>query len=504
MPRADFLMKGETIGVALRMIRQRGLYIAIYMSACHHVTLVRNKMAVPKNQIGFECEFVAAPVDYLQSECPICLHILREPYQVTCCGKSFCRLCIERIKDNNKPCPCCNKDSFNDFPNKGLQQPLYGFKVYCVNKGKGCEWKGELGQLDNHLNLSPQEDKELEGCEFAEIECCYCSDVTLRSKLLHHKKELCDKRPFSCEFCNEYESTYDDVFFNHWPVCGCYPVRCPNECGAFPERQKLDDHLEKECPLTVVECDFYYAGCEVKLPRRTMPDHLKDGLVAHFSLLAMSHKQQQDEIQAYQREIIALNKSYQEEIKALNKTHQEDIKALERKQEEEIKDLERKQEEESKAITGEIDKLKMQTEQLRFNMQMFPTDFAVKNPHTYSRIRNPWSSTPFYSHSQGYKLQLAFFKHSWAGSYIICCDLMRGNYDSLLKWPLKAVMKLALLNQQRQGRDHKLKIKLNYGKPLIGEAEPDECGRCVIVASLDPYLRDGHLQIRIVNIKFKF
>ena len=41
--------------------------------------------------------------------------------------------------------------------------------------------------------------------------------------------ELCDKRPFSCEHCNEYESTYDDVINNHWPVCGCHPVHCPNE-----------------------------------------------------------------------------------------------------------------------------------------------------------------------------------------------------------------------------------------------------------------------------------
>ena len=247
-------------------------------------------MVVSKNQVGFECEFVEAPADYLQSECPICFHILREPYQVTCCGKSFCRQCIERVKDSNKPCPCCNEVDFNDFPNKGLQQPLYGFKVYCVNKEEGCGWRGELGNLDHHLNLNPQDHKEFEGCEFAEIECSYCSDIVVRNKLLHHKNELCNKRPFSCDYCNEYKSTYKDVIHNHWPVCGCHPVRCPNECGAFPERQKLDDHVEKECPLTEIECDFHYAGCEVRLPHRNMSDHLKDGLVAHFSLLAMSHK----------------------------------------------------------------------------------------------------------------------------------------------------------------------------------------------------------------------
>ena len=64
-----------------------------------------------------------------------------------------------------------------------------------------------------------------------------------------------------------------------------------------------------------------HAGCEVRLPCRNMPDHLKDGLVAHFSLLAVSHKRQQEEM---------------------------------------------------KVMRGEIDELKKQAEQLRSNRQIFP------------------------------------------------------------------------------------------------------------------------------------
>lgn len=60
----------------------------------------------------------------------------------------------------------------------------------------------------------------------------------------------------------------------------------------------------------VVECEFQYAGCDVKLPRRNMPDHLKDHLIEHFSLLAVSHKRQQDKIEALEQE-------HQVEIKAL-------------------------------------------------------------------------------------------------------------------------------------------------------------------------------------------
>lgn len=82
-----------------------------------------------KNDV-VECTFVEKPPSGLQTDCPVCLQILREPYQVTCCGKSFCRLCIEKIKSDNKSqCPTCKNTSFQDFPNKGLQQFLNQLKV---------------------------------------------------------------------------------------------------------------------------------------------------------------------------------------------------------------------------------------------------------------------------------------------------------------------------------------------------------------------------------------
>ena len=121
----------------------------------------------------------------------------------------------------------------------------------------------------------------------------------------------------------------------------------------------------------MIECEFHYVGCKVQLPRRNMPDHLKDGLVMHFSLLAVSHKRQQ------------------EEMKALKQKHQEEIKALERRQQDEIK-----------ALTEQMNELKVQTEQLRLYTQVFPVDLQIK------RTVESWSSSPFYSHSQGYKLCL--------------------------------------------------------------------------------------------------
>ena len=122
---------------------------------------------------GIECEFVEKPPKAFQSECPICLLVLREPYQATCCGKSFCKECIEGIKVPNSiwHCPTCKTDNFFSYPNKGLQQSLNDFEVYCSHKSKGCEWRGELRELDKHLNSDPPADKSLEGCPFTVISC---------------------------------------------------------------------------------------------------------------------------------------------------------------------------------------------------------------------------------------------------------------------------------------------------------------------------------------------
>ncbi len=242
---------------------------------------------------SFDCNFIEQPPAYLQSECPICLLVLRDPYQVTCCGKSICKACIQEIKAKKQPCPTCNKENFEHFPNLGLKQPLYGFKVYCCNKAKGCDWQGELGQLDQHLNLNPDKDKKFIGCAFAEIECLYCIYSTLfeRCILETHQLSECLGRPFICSMCGDYKSTYDDVTNCHAPVCEYRPVECPNSCGDDNlQHQHLEEHLSSQCPLSLVECEFSHAGCDVEVCRKDLPSHLSDSMVTHMSLLARENR----------------------------------------------------------------------------------------------------------------------------------------------------------------------------------------------------------------------
>ena len=266
------------------------------------------RAAAEKRVVGFDCEFVERPAKAFQVDCPVCLLVLREPHQAICCGYSYCQLCIERVQFDKKPCPTCNTAEFSVFPNKGFQRSLYEFHVRCSHEKDGCQWTGELGELDKHLNESPILGRQFIGCEFAEVECNDCGKSFRRQHFRAHQLE---QHPFSCEYCHDYESYYEDVVKNHWTVCGFYPVPCPNECGVYPERQNLEHHVSKDCPLTVVNCDFHYAGCEVHLIRQDMPAHLAENLVPHMAHLATYN---QKKVQEKDQQIMQLTADLRQEL----------------------------------------------------------------------------------------------------------------------------------------------------------------------------------------------
>ena len=229
---------------------------------------------------GFECEFVEQPKE-LPFECPVCLFVLRDPYNTSCCDHSFCRGCIEQIKTSGNPfCPLC-KQKFETHPHNWLQRALNQLEVYCTYRNKGCEWIGPLRQLDKHLNCDTDADKLTNGCGFVPLRCQACNESVPRKGYGVHISNLCEQRPFSCEYCGEYDSKYLDVINNHWLWCPCYPVECVNECGARPKRKDLEQHISDECLLMNIPCGY----CSVHVLRRDMHKHLAANLITHISLM---------------------------------------------------------------------------------------------------------------------------------------------------------------------------------------------------------------------------
>jgi len=63
---------------------------------------------------GYDCKFVDTPPDKLI--CQICLHVARTSHQMPCCGRVYCKACLDTHKQHSNTCPNCRKtrQSFPD------------------------------------------------------------------------------------------------------------------------------------------------------------------------------------------------------------------------------------------------------------------------------------------------------------------------------------------------------------------------------------------------------
>ena len=142
---------------------------------------------------GYDCEFVTPLPEAFQAECPICLQVLKEPCVISCpCGQKICRECVEQIKNDNKPCPLCNKTDFLFIRDYGLERYLKDQDIFCSRKKLGCQWKGKLGDFKQHLNKNPSLEEQLTGCGFVEVECKHgCGEWYERRFIDTHQNEEC-------------------------------------------------------------------------------------------------------------------------------------------------------------------------------------------------------------------------------------------------------------------------------------------------------------------------
>ena len=266
---------------------------------------------------GYDYEFVDNPPDELM--CPICLSVLRYPNLTSCCGNHFCHSCIHRIKSEQNPCPLCQEKRYTIMLDKSFMRRVKELKIKCPSSGHLCEWVGELGSLQIHLDVS---------CRFVEVTCDYCqSEDILRHGLADHRKHICPLRPYSCEHCG-LSDTWETIML-HLIVCAKHPMDCPNKCdiGGI-QREDIDKHVREECPLGEVGCKFEYAGCHVRLHRKDIGQHLSENVSSHLEMVLMTFQEKLTEkddvidelranIESQRREIAALKMSAESQSKVL-------------------------------------------------------------------------------------------------------------------------------------------------------------------------------------------
>ena len=393
---------------------------------------------------------------------------------------------------------------------------------------EGYKWTGELGALDSHLNLDSQPANQLKGCKF--VKCTHCSKSHQRRNINHHQSEVCPKRPFTCEHCKDYKSTFEDVTTNHWSVCGCYPVPCSNKCGAVLQRQNIESHIAKDCSMTVIKCDFHGDGCEVRLPRTDMGEHLHVELVTHISMMADSHQQQ---ITSLQQQITSLQQqiaNQKQQIASLQQQIASQEKEIASYKQQQDQDRQRMSElvKENETLKQRVNVLEWEQKRdqalikvLHPELNPLPFDITMYNfeEHKKSNDKFRWFSPPFYTHHRGYKLCLisnanGAFKiedGKWVGTHVsVFFHMMRGEFDDELKWPFCGEITIQLLSQDGSNEHCTKTITLDNPEFYARVTEGDRCGygqgESRFISHDDCYkqfIKNDNLYFQIVKVTLK-
>ena len=407
---------------------------------------------------GYDCEFVDGPPKDLHSECSICLFVLRRPYLVDCCGNHFCKSCLDGVNQLNKICPLCKQEGFTAIPNKGLERVLNKKRVYCTNKKLGCEWLGELRQLDSHLHGSPelslsgdnsltQEERAddtkslkgkpkhqveyvagvmgkpdtqasldmklfLEGCQFVEIHCPYCPVVVMRGGMTEHASE-CPNRPIVCKHCKKYTATPTDMAEKHRPVCPKFPVSCPNKCGTKIQRKNIGKHVNSTCPLSKLPCEYSHVGCTVVMPRKRLENHLKDGMANHLLLMKKAYSALKSKDGSEGQQKAELTEKVEGTVKKVRDSDEDlYIHQLEKRNIELEREIQRQQAMISK-LDAENRRLKSKLDEYYHQYSEEDVDYArgAAKPKQHSQSRNTSSYSKHYPSLAGAKQST---KHDYA------------------------------------------------------------------------------------------
>ena len=365
---------------------------------------------------GYDCEFITVPPKSL--ECSICLLIVRQPHVISCCGNQFCQSCIGRIQNDNKPCPLCKDVNFSTLLHKGVMREVNSLMVRCTHKGIGCNWKGELGQLQEHLNPGASADQR-KGCGYVRVECRYqCGEMFLRNAVQCHELHHCPMRPV--------------------------------EMQVSSLAMKLDS-LSNKLDTMMTEND---------------------------------------------------------QLKRENQTQKAEIEML-KLQSERLKIQNERLDRESKEMKDMVD----QIPSLRAcAMPEPPFFFTCYNVAHFMRNNYRWWSSPFYSHTGGYKMKVDTFMNGLDSSkgkdLSLFVAIMRGEFDDKLQWPFSGKVAVHLYNFSNEMWDTLMKIDFKYAtrdarvKPT-GVNRPWGYGSFLSHKTLrEHYLRDDIVRFKVGRVEF--
>ena len=371
-------------------------------------------IATPTIYGGYEYKFVNPVPD--SCKCKICHLPSKDAYMTgQCCrGLTICKSCLDewQKKAGNTKCPVCRKEEGGFHPNYPIEREIKSLHIYCTNKEKGCKWKGELNDINNHLGNS-------KGCQLEEVKCSNeCGKMIQRRYLTNHVETECPRRKINCQYCHD-TGEHQFIEGQHKEECPKLPLPCPNKCevGSVP-REDMEAH-RKECPLEMIQCEYHSVGCKrVKLARKDQENHDNENMKEHLMLT--------------KSELIDTKAQLAVAFKQINNLAQLTMVN-------------------SPTNTKWPIILDVKATMLQSGNQVCPTTIRMPEFNSKKRDEVVWFSDPLYTHNKGYKMCLcidAAGNGDGTGTHLsVYLYLMKGPHDDELTWPLRGKFEIKLLNQ---------------------------------------------------------
>ena len=151
------------------------------------------------SQEGYNYEMVDGSIQQ-DFQCSICHLIPSTPAKVSCCGNIFCYACITSHQSIQSECPLCRESTFEVMVDKLQKRKIQALRVHCVNHEKGCEWTGELREMQQHLQRVNTDD--IKKCQYQLTTCKKCDKELMYKELSHHMDNVCEQRVVDCDYNN--------------------------------------------------------------------------------------------------------------------------------------------------------------------------------------------------------------------------------------------------------------------------------------------------------------
>ncbi|XP_065901619.1 TNF receptor-associated factor 4-like [Dysidea avara] len=392
---------------------------------------------------GFDYQYVDSPPERLV--CVLCGFPCRDPFLSVCCGHNFCRSCVDGCKEVAaaisvmSTCPVCRDEDFVTFPNKQADREIKSLHMMCTNKGRGCEWQGELNDINNHLGNS-------DGCQFEDVKCSNeCGKILQRQYLISHLETECPYRKVDCQYCH---TTGEHQFIEreHKQQCPKLPLPCPNKCEVGSvAREDMEAH-RKECPLEMVQCDYHSVGCTVKVNRVTKRKHDEEKVGEHLLMIKLAKTE--DRLVSTEAKL------------SLTETRLGSLEVM-------LHRLVNTTRSSDNLIGSTQWSFHLSTISTRVKVvpQICPVIVKMSDFGEYKELQVCWYSEPFYSHNEGYKLCLRVDPDGHSngkGTHLsVFLYLMKGPHDDELKWPLRGKFEMKLLNQTSDCEHHSEIVHFN-------------------------------------------